>query len=83
MATIPSEIVGTASTATALSLTMGVSEILGGVLAPGIAGKAADLEGLGMVLWMLAGIVVAIIVLAAMLRETAPAALARRKGRAH
>src|SRR5208283_4609297 len=83
MATIPSEIVGPASTATALSLTMGVSEILGGVLAPSIAGKAADLEGLGMVLWMLAGIVVAIIVLAAMLRETAPAALARRKGRAH
>jgi hypothetical protein len=61
---------------------MGVSEILGGVLAPSIAGKAADLEGLGMALWMLAGMVVAIIVLAAMLRETAPAALARSKDRA-
>ena len=32
-----------------------------------------------MVLWMLAGMVVVIIVLAAMLRETAPAALARRQ----
>jgi ACS family hexuronate transporter-like MFS transporter len=78
MATIPSEIVGPTTTATALSLTMGVSEIVGGVLAPSIAGKVADWEGLGMTLWILAGLVVAIIVLAAMLRETAPAVLARR-----
>ncbi|MGO9931271.1 MAG: MFS transporter [Steroidobacteraceae bacterium] len=83
MATIPSEIVGQSRTATALSLTMGISEILGGVLAPSIAGKVADLKGLGMTLWMLAGIVAAIIVLAAMLRETAPAALARGKHAVH
>jgi MFS transporter, ACS family, hexuronate transporter len=82
MATIPSEIVGPAKTATALSLTMGISEILGGVLAPSAAGKAADLNGLGMTLWILVGIVAAIIVLATMLRETAPAVLARR-ARAH
>ena len=75
MATIPSEIVGPARTATALSLTMGISEILGGVLAPSVAGKVADLKGLGMTLWIVAGLVVAIIVLAAMLRETAPAVL--------
>jgi MFS transporter, ACS family, hexuronate transporter len=79
MATIPSEIMGPARTATALSLTMGVSEILGGVLAPSVAGKVADLTGLGTTLWILVGIIVAIIVLAAMLRETAPAALARKK----
>jgi len=79
MATIPSEIVGPAKTATALSLTMGVSEILGGVLAPSAAGRVADLKGLAMTLWILVGIVVAIIVLAAMLRETAPAVLARAK----
>jgi len=78
MATIPSEIVGSARTATALSLTMGISEILGGVLAPSVAGKVADLKGLGMTLWILAGLVVAIIILAAMLRETAPRVLARR-----
>jgi len=83
MATIPSEIVGAARTATALSLTMGISEIVGGVLAPSAAGKVADLEGLGSTLWILAGIVAAIIVLAAMLPETAPAALARRKPAAH
>jgi ACS family hexuronate transporter-like MFS transporter len=80
MATIPSELVGPARTATALSLTMGSSEILGGVLAPSIAGKIADLKGLSMILWMLVGIVVAIIALAAMLRETAPAVL-RKRGR--
>jgi fucose permease len=79
MATIPSEIVGPAKTATAMLLTMGISEILGGVVAPSAAGKAADLEGLEATLWILIGIVVAIIVLAAMLRETAPAVLARRK----
>ena len=79
MATIPSEIVGPTRTARALSLTMGVSEILGGVLAPSVAGKVADLRGLGMTLWILVGIVVAIIVLGAMLRETAPAVIARRR----
>ena len=39
----------------------------------------ADLKGLGMTLWILVGIVVSIIALAAMLRETAPAVLARGK----
>src|SRR5271168_5288557 len=76
MATIPSEIVGPTRTATALSLTMGVSEIVGG--------KVADLKGLGMTLWILVGLVIAIIVLAALLRETAPALLpARTKYKVH
>ncbi|HXC22729.1 MAG TPA: MFS transporter, partial [Steroidobacteraceae bacterium] len=79
MATIPSELVGPNKTATALSLTMGISEILGGVLAPSVAGKVADLKGLSMTLWMVAGLVVAIIVLATLLRETAPAVLRRRR----
>jgi hypothetical protein len=38
----------------------------------------ADLKGLGMTLWILVGLVAAIIVLAAMLRETAPAVLPAR-----
>jgi predicted MFS family arabinose efflux permease len=83
MATIPSEIVGPTRTATAMSLTMGISEILGGVLAPSVAGKAADLKGLGLTLWIMVGLVVVIIALAAMLRETAPAVLARRKHDPH
>jgi ACS family hexuronate transporter-like MFS transporter len=83
MATIPSEIVGAARTATALSLTMGISEIVGGVLAPSAAGRVADLEGLRATLWILVGIIALIIVLAAMLPETAPAGLARRKRGTH
>jgi MFS family permease len=79
MATIPSEIVGPDRTATAMSLTMGVSEILGGVFAPSVAGKVADLHGLATTVWILVGIVIAIIVLAALLRETAPAVVARRE----
>jgi MFS family permease len=83
MATIPSEIVGAARTTTAMSLTMGIGEIVGGVLAPMAAGLMADRAGLGVTLWILVGIIVAIIVLAAMLSETAPAVLARRKLEAH
>jgi MFS transporter, ACS family, hexuronate transporter len=79
MATIPSEIVGPARTATALSLTMGISEIVGGVFAPSIAGKVADAQGLGATLWILTGIVVVIILLALFLRETAPAIVGRRQ----
>ncbi|MEO8306712.1 MAG: MFS transporter [Pseudomonadota bacterium] len=78
MATIPSEIVGPAKTATALSLTMGISEIVGGVFAPSIAGRVADAHGLGATLWILTGIVIAIIALALFLRETAPAIVGRR-----
>jgi predicted MFS family arabinose efflux permease len=78
MATIPSEVVGPAKTATALSLTMGISEIVGGVFAPSIAGRVADAHGLGATLWILTGIVVAIILLALFLRETAPAIVGRR-----
>jgi hypothetical protein len=48
-------------------------------LAPSVAGKVADFEGLSATLWILAGLVAAIIALAAMLRETAPAVLIRRK----
>lgn len=79
MATIPSEVVGAARTTTALSLTMGISEIVGGVFAPSIAGIVADAHGLAATLWILAGITAAIIVLALFLRETAPAVLARRR----
>ena len=80
MATIPSESVPPAQMATALSLTMGISEIVGGVLAPIVAGRIADSYGLPAVLWILAGICVACAVLASLLRETAPRVLARRRG---
>jgi predicted MFS family arabinose efflux permease len=80
MATIPSEIVLPAQTATAMSLTMGISEIIGGVFAPSGAGWIADRHGLAAPLWILAGLCVAIALLSLALRETAPLVLARRAG---
>jgi MFS transporter, ACS family, hexuronate transporter len=78
MATIPSDSVRPGLIATALSLTMGTSEILGGVLAPSIAGRVADAHGLAAPLWIVTGLAVATGVAALLLRETAPAVLARR-----
>lgn len=78
MATIPSEGVAPAQTATALALTMGISEIVGGVAAPYLAGKLADSYGLPVVMWILAGLCLTICALCLGLRETAPRVLAAR-----
>ncbi len=78
MATIPSEVVKPGQTATALSLTMGSSEIIGGVFAPSLAGRASDAHGRTAPLWIVAGLAVAAAIVALLLRETAPAVLARR-----
>lgn len=78
MATIPSEVVKPGLTATALSLTMGTSEIIGGVFAPSLAGRASDAHGLAAPMWIVAGLAVAAAVVSLMLRETAPRVLARR-----
>jgi MFS transporter, ACS family, hexuronate transporter len=81
MATIPSEVVKPGLTATALSLTMGISEIVGGVLAPSLAGRASVAHGLAAPLWIVAGLAVACSIMALLLRETAPQVLARRARR--
>jgi MFS transporter, ACS family, hexuronate transporter len=78
MATIPSEVVKPGLTATALSLTMGMSEIIGGVFAPSFAGRAADAYGQAAPLWIVAGLAIAAAIVSLLLRETAPAVLARR-----
>jgi predicted MFS family arabinose efflux permease len=78
MATIPSEVVRPTQTATAMSLTMGTSEIIGGVFAPSFAGWIADREGLTAPLWICAVLCVLIALLALGLRETAPVVLAKR-----
>jgi MFS transporter, ACS family, hexuronate transporter len=78
MATIPSEVVPPGLTATAMSLTMGTSEVVGGVLAPLIAGKLADTHGLHITLWIAAGFAIAAGLVALLLKETAPVVLARR-----
>lgn len=81
MATIPSEVVKPGLTATALSLTMGTSEIIGGVFAPSIAGRASVAYGLVAPLWIVAGLAIAAGIVALLLRETAPQVLARRQAR--
>lgn len=78
MATIPSEVVPAGLTATALSLIMGTSEIIGGVFGPPIAGWTADQFGLTAAVWIIVGISIAVSLSGLLLRETAPLVLARR-----
>lgn len=80
MATVPSESVDRAHIATVLGLCMGLPEVLGGVLAPSIAGYAADQAGLQAPLWIMLGLAILAGLLALGLRETAPQVLARQRG---
>ncbi|MCW2366386.1 putative MFS family arabinose efflux permease [Sphingobium sp. B7D2B] len=77
MATVPSESVDPRQAATALGLTMGSAEILGGVFAPSLAGVAADATSLAAPLWIM--VVLAILggIVAIFLTETAPSQRAR------
>lgn len=75
MATVPTESVDPRYVATALGLTMGTGEVLGGVLAPSLAGMAADAAGLTAPLWIMAGLTVVGTIVALFLRETAPSQL--------
>lgn len=72
MATVPSESVPPRRVATALGLCMGMGEVIGGALAPSIAGAAADAWGLAMPLWIMVGLTVAAGILALFISETAP-----------
>ena len=65
-------------TATVLGLCMWTGEILGGVLAPFVAGIAADRAGLAAPLLIMVGLALCGGLLALGLRETAPRVLARR-----
>ncbi|HWK41809.1 MAG TPA: MFS transporter [Croceibacterium sp.] len=78
MATIPSESFKPIHHATVLGLAMGSCEILGGVFGPPIAGLLNDTFGVNSFLWMLIVLAVLSGFVAMGLRETAPAALARR-----
>ncbi|MEJ0025217.1 MAG: MFS transporter [Rhizomicrobium sp.] len=73
MGTVPSESVGPHHMATAIAMVMSVGEIVGGVLAPALAGYAADGWGLAAPLWIMIGLCLAGGLLAFGLRETAPA----------
>ncbi len=78
MATVPTESVNPRQAATAIGIVMCVGEILGGVLAPSLAGKLSDIYGLQAPLWLLMGLALAGGVTALFLRETAPRVVARQ-----
>lgn len=78
MATIPSETFSVRHHATVLGLAMGSCEVLGGVFGPTVAGALNDAFGKETFLWLLMVLAVAAGLFAMLLKETAPAALARR-----
>ncbi|KVN25978.1 MFS transporter [Burkholderia pyrrocinia] len=78
MATIPAETVPPRVIASALGLIMGAGELIGGFVAPTIAGFAADRYGLSFAMWMSSGGAVLACLLSVGLVETAPAVLRRR-----
>jgi MFS family permease len=77
MGTVPSETIPARYVATSLGMVVGLGEILGGVGAPAIAGRAADHYGLRAPVMMMAVCAVVGTVLALFLRETAPIRLPR------
>jgi len=79
MATVPSESVDRAHIAGALGVCMGAGELIGGVMAPSIAGFAADQTSLHAPLWIMAGLAAAAGLVACGLRETAPRIIAARR----
>ena len=79
MGTVPSETIPARYVATSLGMTVGLGEILGGVSAPAIAGRAADQYGLQAPLIIMAVCAIVGTALALFLRETAPIRLARTR----
>lgn len=78
MATVPAESVAGARIPLAMGICMGISEVLGGVVSPVIAGRFADRLGLAAPVWMLLILALLGFLVALGLRETAPRVLARR-----
>ena len=77
MSTVPAESVDARHMAGALGVCMGAGELIGGVLAPIIAGAAADLTSQQAPLWILAGIALCAGLVAMGIRETAPRIVGR------
>lgn len=75
MATIPSETIPARYIATAVGLSVGAGEIVGGFSGPLIAGWSADRLGLEAPLWIMTGCAMAAGLLSLLVRETAPVKL--------
>jgi MFS family permease len=82
MGTVPSETIPARYVATSLGMVVGLGEILGGVGAPAISGRAADHYGLQAPLMIMVACAVVGTALALFLRETAPIRLSQMS-RAH
>jgi MFS family permease len=78
MSTIPAETVPREVMATALGMIMGVGELVGGFVAPTVAGFAADRFGLSIAMWISCGGALLAAALSLLLKETAPSVLQRR-----
>ena len=81
MGTVPSETIPARYVATSLGMVVGLGEILGGVSAPAIAGRAADHYGLQAPVMIMAACAIVGTVLALFLRETAPIRLSQKARR--
>ncbi|WP_304308608.1 MFS transporter [Pseudacidovorax intermedius] len=79
MATIPAETVPPNAMAGALGLIMGAGELIGGFLAPTVAGFAADQYGLSVAMWTSVGGAIVACLLSMGPVETTPAVIRRRK----
>ncbi|MEO6041076.1 MAG: MFS transporter [Croceibacterium sp.] len=71
-ATVPAESVSPALATTAVGLSMGTAELVGGVILPPIAGAVADAYGLASVFYLCIGLALLAAVAALFLTETAP-----------
>jgi MFS family permease len=72
MATVPAETVPARYLGTAFGLVMGMGELIGGVLSPTIAGKAADVYGQPAPIYIMVGCALVAGLLSFFLKETAP-----------
>ena len=73
MATIPAETVPRHLVATCLGLIMGMGEIVGGFVAPWLAGTLSDTFGLQVSMFISSGAALVVVLLSSALVETAPA----------
>jgi MFS family permease len=71
-ATVPAESVSPMLAATAVGLSMGTAELVGGVILPPIAGRVADTYGLASVFYICIGLALLAAIAALFLKETAP-----------
>ena len=78
VAVVPTESVPARYAATAVAISLAAGETLGGIFAPTVAGRIADLTGPGAPFWICAGCAGLSGLLALLLKETAPAVVAKQ-----